>query len=109
MKSNDMKTIKELGRQIYPFDQNVWDKYKIQIVFDANYHKFNYDYSCNKKIHLINYLLSTQDKYIVEANPNDTVWASGLKEDDKDITNISKHKGQNLLGKILMKVRDIYM
>ena len=73
MKSNDMKTIKELGRQIYPFDQNVWDK------------------------------------YIVEANPNDTVWASGLKEDDKDITNISKHKGQNLLGKILMKVRDIYM
>ena len=107
MKSDDMKTIKDLGRQIYPFNQIIWDKYKMQIVFEANYFKFNYNYSCNKKVYLVNHLLSTDDKYIVEANPNDMIWASGLKQNNNDITNISKHKGQNLLGKILMKVRDI--
>jgi predicted NAD-dependent protein-ADP-ribosyltransferase YbiA (DUF1768 family) len=30
MKLDDMKTIKDLGRQIYPFNQILWDKYKIQ-------------------------------------------------------------------------------
>ena len=37
--------------------------------------------------------------------PTDTVWGIGLEADHPDATNPAKWKGQNLLGKILMRVR----
>jgi len=44
-------------------------------------------------------LLETEDSILVEASPYDEVW--GIKSQD-----ISKWNGQNLLGFILMEVRD---
>lgn len=41
-----------------------------------------------------------------EANPKDSIWSCGLAANDPDIFDQSKWKGQNLLGKILMQIRE---
>ena len=98
--SNPSK-IKALGRLVKNFNQEIWDKHKEDIVFNGNLLKF----SQNKK--LCKQLLATGDKEIVEASPTDTIWGIGLAETDPDIYDKSKWRGTNLLGKAIMKVRDV--
>jgi ribA/ribD-fused uncharacterized protein len=51
-------------------------------------------------------LLATGDSIIAEASPYDQVWGIGLSEEDPLAQNISTWNGKNLLGKILMSVRE---
>ena len=51
------------------------------------------------------FLLETDNRTLVEAGP-DCVWGVGMYMSDKDISIRQKWKGQNLLGQILMAVRD---
>ena len=54
---------------------------------------------------LMDFLVDTGNKVLVEASPYDTVWGVGLSEDHQDICNPSAWLGQNLLGFALMEVR----
>ena len=101
MEEKDPKVYKELGRQVKGFSPKIWDEKKFKIVVEGNLAKF----SQNEK--LKQYLLNTKDKILVEASPHDKIWGIGMDENDKDILNPEKWKGQNLLGKALMKVREI--
>jgi ribA/ribD-fused uncharacterized protein len=66
-----------------------WDKVKKQVMYDVNLYKYT------KHEYLKNLLLETGDKEIVEENWwLDTFWG------------VCKGKGENNLGKILMKIRD---
>jgi ribA/ribD-fused uncharacterized protein len=98
MNLTDMKTIKELGKKVHYFEQERWDEYKEDIVYEANYLKF----SQNRE--LKEYLLSTNKSMIVEINPNDTVWACGCFE--RDASTPELWRGKNLLGHIFMKLRE---
>jgi len=50
--------------------------------------------------------LWTENRFeIVEASPFDKIWGIGLAPDDSDVTDSSKWKGQNLLGKAIMQAR----
>lgn len=53
------------------------------------------------------FLLSTEDKLLVEVNPYDTFWASGLDAYDPRLTSLEPEDwpGQNAWGKILMTMR----
>ena len=51
-------------------------------------------------------LLSTGDLHLVEASPYDQIWGIGMDEDDPDATNPEKWDGLNLLGEVLMMVRE---
>ncbi len=73
---------------------------KFDIVVNGNMLKF----SQNEE--LKNFLLSTNNKILAEASPYDKIWGIGIGQDDKDAYNIDKWKGENLLGKALMKVRE---
>lgn len=67
-----------------------WNYIKYYIMFELVFQKFY------KNINLYNQLLNTNNKYIEETNYwNDTYWG------------VCDGVGQNNLGKILMKVRDI--
>lgn len=57
--------------------------------------------------HLCDVLLSTKDKDLVEASPNDTFWGAGIPL--RSIADVpkSEYPGQNELGKILSKVRQV--
>ena len=101
MDETDQKTIKDLGRMVKNFNSNIWDENKYNIVLKGNFAKFS------QNNNLKDFLLSTNDSIIVEASPYDKVWGIGMKQDDKNILDVSKWKGKNLLGFALMEVRDM--
>ena len=101
MASYDPMTIKKLGRKVRNFNAYVWKKNCQQIVKRGNLAKF----SQNQK--LLEYLLGTGDKILVEASSKDTIWGIGLAEDASEASNPRLWQGENLLGFALMEVRDM--
>jgi len=59
-----------------------------------------------RNTHLLNKLLNTKGTTIVEANPYDQTYGVGLAAFDPNIQDPSKWRGENLMGKALMVVRD---
>ena len=100
LNTNQPKAIKELGRKVKNFNDELWDKMKYKIVFTGNYYKFS------QNTDLRNFLLSTKNKVLVEASPYDKVWGIKMKYDDENIENPFFWKGENLLGFALMEARD---
>ncbi|AKI80353.1 hypothetical protein [Niemeyer virus] len=92
--------IKYLGRRVRNFNPTVWDKNKFDIVTEGNRLKFSQNPDLMKR------LLETGNKTIVEASPSDKIWGIGLTA--QQAVNIPENKwpGKNLLGKVLMKVRE---
>lgn len=97
--SNPYECMK-LGREISNFNQSTWDMFKEETVFNGNLLKFQ------QNEYLKDYLKSTKDKIIVEASPRDRIWGIGMEEGDAGIEDPNNWKGENLLGFILMDVRD---
>jgi ribA/ribD-fused uncharacterized protein len=91
---------KKLGRKIKNFDEQVWIKYRFDIVAKANIEKFS------QNPELREYLLSTGSRILVEASPVDKIWGIGLDADNPLANNPNQWKGINLLGFALMDVRD---
>ena len=100
MSSKSPEEYKSLGRQIKNFSSEKWNTKKFDIVTNGNIAKFSQNENLKK------FILDTKDKILVEASPADNIWGIGLSEDDKDILDESKWKGENLLGKALMKARE---
>lgn len=91
---------KELGRRVMGFDESIWKQKRRNIVRLGNIHKFNQNRELGE------YLLKTGDRILVEASPVDTVWGVGLAADNEDIQSVYQWQGLNLLGFVLMEVRD---
>ena len=100
IKAKTPQEYKKLGRKVKNYNNKIWNEKKFDIVVNGNMLKF----SQNEE--LKNFLLSTNNKILAEASPYDKIWGIGIGEDDKDAYNIDKWKGENLLGKALMKVRE---
>ncbi|WP_455233235.1 NADAR family protein [Geopseudomonas aromaticivorans] len=91
---------KALGRKVTGYDDEVWSARRMRIVEAACYSKFS------QNADLCDLLLGTGDTLLVEASPYDRVWGVGLGADDPRILDQSQWLGQNLLGQVLMTVRD---
>lgn len=100
LQANTPNQVKSLGRKVKNFDPKLWDEYKYEIVKKGNLLKF----SQNKKFK--DFLLSTNDKILVEASPYDKIWGIGMLETDPRAENPLLWDGENLLGFALMEVRD---
>ena len=100
LNNNQPKAIKELGRKVSNFKDEIWDKVKYTIILKGNYYKFSQNND------LINFLLNTKNKVLVEASPYDKVWGIKMKYDNENIENPFFWQGENLLGFALMEVRD---
>jgi len=101
--SENIIEARSFERLIRGFDEIVWKRERFRIVFEGNIHKFN------QSRNLGELLLKTQNKILVEANPNDKIWGVGMSVEHSDIDNISLWEGQNLYGFILMDVRDFLL
>ena len=54
-------------------------------------------------------LMKTGNNEIYEANPKDLFWGVGVALHSKNIWDVSKHVGKNVLGKCLQTVRNDLM
>ena len=100
MSADNPAVYKSLGRQIRNFDEKIWNEHKFQIVVNGNMAKFS------QNPELLDFLVKTGDRILVEASPYDRIWGIGKSKDDFDIENPFKWKGENLLGFALMEVRE---
>lgn len=83
------------------FDQEQWESVRFGIYFDILLEKFSQNKDLKEK------LLATKDKKLVEASPYDTIWGIGLGINDFRIYDEKEWKGLNLLGQVLMAVREV--
>ena len=100
LQCRDPKRMKALGRKVKNFEEAVWDEAKYPIVLNGNYLKFTQNPGLRK------FLISTGESVIVEASPFDAVWGIHMGQEEEDILNPLKWRGENLLGFALMEVRD---
>jgi len=68
--ASDPKKMQEYGELVENFDQEIWDRHKVKLVYDLVYEKFN----CNLDYKV--YLAATYPKYLAEATSSRT-WAIG--------------------------------
>lgn len=92
---------KAIGRRVKNFNAAEWDKVSEQYMFEVNLAKYRQNFN------LAQYLLATGDKTLVETNAKDQIWGVGLYASDNRVLDESKWLGQNRLGKVLMRVRQI--
>lgn len=91
---------KALGRKVKGFSDERWRAHREQIVLEGNRAKFTQ----NQDLRAL--LLETAGTELVEASPYDRIWGIGLSANDPRAQNPATWRGQNLLGKILTKLRD---
>ncbi|WP_305768236.1 NADAR family protein [Candidatus Epulonipiscium viviparus] len=97
---NDQKKIRKLGKKVTMFDEEIWNERREEILLKGNLAKF----LCNESIK--EFLLSTENKVLVEISPYDKVLGVGLNKNDSRLEDINAWQGKNLLGFALMTVRD---
>lgn len=91
---------KNLGREVRGYDDAVWAAHRFDLVVAGNLAKFG------QHALLCRYLLGTSDQVLVEASPVDRVWGIGLAADDERAASPATWRGGNLLGFVLMDVRE---
>lgn len=91
---------KELGRGVKGFNPTHWDINKEFLMYEVNLAKYS-QFDDYKAV-----LLSTGEKQLVEVNGKDTIWGIGLYANDPRVLDEKQWRGQNFLGKVLMRVRE---
>lgn len=91
---------KALGRKVKGFSDEQWRAHREQIVLDGNRAKFTQ----NPDLRAL--LLATAGTELVEASPYDRIWGIGLAANDPRALTPATWRGQNLLGKLLTRLRD---
>ncbi len=94
------KEAKKLGRLIKGYDDEKWATERFNRMVHVNILKYS-----QSEFHKEN-LFRTKDRILVEASPYDKIWGVGLKQEDDLILDERNWLGHNLLGRVLMKVRE---
>ncbi len=100
LETDSPQEAKKIGRKIRNYDDLKWASLRYDVMKDILFYKF----SQNPELKII--LLKTGNKILVEGSPYDKIWGVGIHFKDELIYNESNWRGQNLLGKALMEVRE---
>ena len=102
LKAETPEQAKKLGRKVKNFDAEKWSKVCFDKMYDAVYAKFSQNNGLKEL------LLSSdfEGKGFVEGSPFDAIWGVKMDWRNPDIDNEKNWQGQNLLGKVLDKVRE---
>lgn len=100
VETNPMQA-KRLGRAVSNYCDVFWGRKRYRIMVEVLKAKFANE-------HLNKLLMETGDKVLVEASKYDSVWGIGIDINDKRAEDKRNWRGQNLLGKALMEVREYY-
>lgn len=102
LNSETPKEAKKYGRLVKNFDANKWAEVCFDKMYKACYAKFSQNNDLKEL------LLSSdfEGKGFVEGSPFDAIWGVKMDWRNPDIDNEENWQGQNLLGKVLNKVRE---
>ena len=100
LETHDPAEQQAIGQNASGFNGTVWNGMKQLIAYKGLLAKFSQNEELKKQ------LLATGDAYLVECAYKDTIWACGIRLHETDRLDMSKWRGQNLLGFTLMKVRE---
>lgn len=100
LETHDPAEQQAIGQNASGFNGTVWNGMKQLIAYKGLLAKFSQNEELKKQ------LLATGDAYLVECAYKDTIWACGIRLHETDRHDMSKWRGQNLLGFTLMKVRE---
>jgi ribA/ribD-fused uncharacterized protein len=100
LKTDSPAEQQSLGRTVSNYNDATWSAKRVDVMVSGLFEKFNQNPKLKEA------LLNTGTSTMVEASPVDRIWGIGLAEDHPDATNPVKWRGLNLLGIVLMKVRD---
>merc|ERR1719162_551171 len=104
--------LQELGREVTNYDDKVWAEKRYGVVLDACRAKFSQNDGLKAQ------LLETKEKTLVEAAWYDLIWGVGFTEwtteshrgikktEEEFDAGPEEWKGENLLGGVLMQVRE---
>lgn len=96
----DVVEIKRLGRMVSGYNDGIWNGLRQIIIYEGLIEKFIQNDTLREK------LLETQDAILAECAVKDCIWGIGLSMRDDNRFEMSKWRGQNLLGYSLMMVRE---
>lgn len=94
---------KALGRRVKGYDEAIWKRHCLAIVYKGNYAKFTQNKDLEQQ------LVNTGTRTLVEASPVDFIWGIERGESDPLSLDPSAWRGTNLLGSALMLVRNEIM
>lgn len=100
---NNPMECKRLGGLVKGYVESIWANKRYEVMLRANILKYTQNHDLGYK------LKATLDLFLVEASGIDKIWGIGISVDEakRTITSINQFKGQNLLGRVLMEVRDL--
>ena len=100
LQTNNQGKIKMLGRSVQNYDEMIWNGMRQIIIYEGLLQKFQQNEELRQK------LLSTNDAILAECAVQDRIWGIGLSMQDENRFDLTKWRGQNLLGFALMQVRN---
>lgn len=99
MNTSDPREQKAYGREVKNFNNEKWEKYAKEFVYEGNFAKFSQNED------LCEQLIKTDGTILVEASPYDKIWGIGLAADNPKAQNKETWEGKNWLGEVLTDVR----
>ena len=101
MRTADPEQCKILGREFFDgFDAALWKRTRFVVVKRGIRAKFAQNPS------MMETLLATGNAILAECSPRDKDWGILLSTSDPEVQDITKWRGENLLGQVLMEVRE---
>lgn len=100
LKETSPKVCKRLGREVKPFDADVWEQARYAVLKTGIRAKFTQNEDLKRK------LLETGDSILAEASPYDGIFGIRMAASEASLVPPSRWPGRNLLGKALMEIRD---
>ncbi|MCR5203133.1 MAG: TIGR02452 family protein [Lachnospiraceae bacterium] len=97
---NDPAVVRDFGRKVRNYDDELWKGKRQLILNDAIQMKFS------QNAGLQGMLINTGDALLAECNPHETVYGIGVSIFTKGIDNKENWSGANLTGHTLMSYRD---
>lgn len=101
LSTDNVAEIKKLGRKVSNYCDTIWNGVRQIVVYNGLLAKFSQSPDLKRK------LLNTDDSLLAECAVKDTIWGIGISMKDDSRYDITKWKGQNLLGFALMEVRKV--
>lgn len=100
IKTSDPAEVKQLGRRVEPWNQELWEEHLEAVAFEVVRQKF----AASRPLRDL--LFSTGDHILAEATRNDSIWGIGINVDDPRVQDQQQWRGRNVLGFALMRTRE---